>query len=54
LCRRGRKYQGKWRRLYNEELYHPFSSPNVIRVIKSRTFVGERVERCMQGSGGET
>jgi len=40
---------GEWRRLHNKELYHPFSSPNVIRVIKSRqnemggayvTFVG--------------
>ena len=27
---------GDWRRLHNKELYNVFSSPNVIRVIKSR------------------
>jgi hypothetical protein len=26
----------KWRRLHNEELYALYSSPNVIRIIKSR------------------
>jgi hypothetical protein len=28
---------GEWRRLHNGELYDPYSSPNVTRVIKSRT-----------------
>jgi hypothetical protein len=27
---------GKWRRLHNEELNALYSSPNIIRVIKSR------------------
>ena len=28
---------GKWRRLHNEELNDLYSSPNIVRVIKSRT-----------------
>jgi hypothetical protein len=27
---------GDWRKLHNEELYGLYSSPNIIRVIKSR------------------
>jgi hypothetical protein len=27
---------GKWRRLHKEELHDLYSSPNIIRVIKSR------------------
>jgi hypothetical protein len=27
---------GEWRRLYNKELYALYSSPNIIRVMKSR------------------
>jgi hypothetical protein len=27
---------GEWRRLHNEELYDLYSSPNIIRVMKSR------------------
>jgi len=27
---------GQWRKLYNEELNNLYSSPNIIRVIKSR------------------
>jgi hypothetical protein len=27
---------GKWRNLHNEELYNLYSSPNIIRQIKSR------------------
>ena len=28
---------GEWKRLHNEELYVLYSSPDIIRVIKSRT-----------------
>jgi hypothetical protein len=27
---------GEWRKLLNEELHNPYSSPNIVRVIKSR------------------
>ena len=27
---------GEWRKLHKEELYHLYSSPNIVRVIKSR------------------
>jgi hypothetical protein len=29
-------FSGEWRRLHNKELYAMYSSPNIIRVIKSR------------------
>jgi hypothetical protein len=44
--------------LHNEKLYALYSSPNILRVIKSRRMRrggmcgGE--ERCIQGFGGET
>jgi hypothetical protein len=30
------KVKGGWRKLHNEELYNMHSSPNIIRMIKSR------------------
>jgi len=34
--RRRDEVTGEWRRLYNEELNDLYSSPNIVRVIKSR------------------
>ena len=33
---RREEVKGEWRRLYNEELNDLYSSPNIVRVIKSR------------------
>jgi hypothetical protein len=43
---------GEWRRLHNKELYALYSSPNIIRVIKSRKmgWTG-RVERIGKSRG---
>jgi hypothetical protein len=51
---------GDWRRLHNKELYALYSSPNIIRVIKSRrmrwaeNLARVRVEeKCILGFGGK-
>jgi hypothetical protein len=30
------KFKGSWRKLHNDELHSLYSSPNIVRVIKSR------------------
>jgi hypothetical protein len=49
---------GEWRKLHNEEIFHLYSSPNIVRVIKSRRMgwgtrsMHGRQVRCIQGFGG--
>jgi hypothetical protein len=31
-----REEDGSWRKFHNDELHNPYSSPNIVRVIKSR------------------
>ena len=38
----------EWRRLHNEELHSLYRSPNIVRVIKSRRWVGH-VARMEEG-----
>jgi hypothetical protein len=46
------KVTGKWRRLHSEKLYALYSSPNIIRVIKSRRLRWAGHVACMGERSG--
>jgi hypothetical protein len=55
-----REEDGSWRKLHNDELHSLYSSPNIVRVIKSSRMrwamtcgTHGRGERCLQGFGWE-
>jgi hypothetical protein len=47
-----REEDGSWRKLHNDEIHNLYSSPNVVRVIKSRRVRwAEHVARMGEGRG---
>jgi hypothetical protein len=52
IFRLKRQEDGSWRKLHNDELYNRYSSPNIVRVIKSRRmrWAGQ-VARMREGRG---
>jgi hypothetical protein len=53
-----REEDRSWRKLHNDELHSLYSSPNIVRVIKSRRMrwaghVARMGKRCLQGFGWE-
>jgi hypothetical protein len=47
-----REEDGSWRKLHNDELYNTYSSPTIVRVIKSRKMRwAEHVARMGEGKG---
>jgi hypothetical protein len=47
-----REEDGSWRKLHNDELHSLYSSPNIVRVIKSRRMRwAGRVARMGEGKG---
>jgi hypothetical protein len=47
-----REEDGSWRKLHNNELHSLYSSPNIVRVIKSRRMRwAGHVERVGEGRG---
>jgi len=47
-----REEDGSWRKLHNDELHSLYSTPNIVRVIKSRSMRwAEHVARMGEGMG---
>jgi hypothetical protein len=52
IIRSKRDVGGLWRKLHNNELHNLYSSPNIVRVIKSRRLMWPgHVARMMEGRG---
>jgi len=52
---KGDEVTRKWSKLHNEELNYLYCSPDIVRVLTlTRVRWARHVERCIQGSGGET
>jgi hypothetical protein len=47
-----REEDGSWRKLHNDELHSLYSSPNIVRMIKSRMRWTGHVARMGEGRGG--
>jgi hypothetical protein len=48
-----REEDGSWRKLHNDELHSSYSSPNIVRVIKSRRMRWAEHVACMGEGRGE-
>jgi hypothetical protein len=48
-----REENGSWRKLHNIELHNLYSSPNIVRMMKSRRMGHARGKRCLQDFGWE-
>jgi hypothetical protein len=46
-----REEDGSWRKLHNDELHSLYSSPNIVRVIKSRRMRAGYVTLMGEGRG---
>jgi hypothetical protein len=42
LSLRAEGVTGEWKKLHNEELHYLYSSPNIVRMIKSRRIIWAR------------
>jgi hypothetical protein len=51
ICGPKRKEDGSWKKLYNDELHNLHSSPNIVRVIKSRRMKWAGHVRRREGRG---
>jgi hypothetical protein len=51
ICGTKREEDGSWRKLHNDELHSLYSSPNIVRMIKSRRMWWAGHVARMEGRG---